>query len=302
MDRYQSLPNTEDPLNVKLESDSLSKTLTFFEEDIIKSWKIVDSVTYPNYNQLTLTSHRLLLETCRTHNRSVDSSLVVDENEGGAFRLFDIISMTIRFFQSIFSGLTSIVTKGSEAELSVVNKNVLLKDVINLDVKMLEYSELVEYFIRIFYFCLLSTLCLFISRDLATILGLITILQIATCAIKFKFWSKENMKDRFLPNLLFMIAISVLIITFIILCSKFGLDDITYWWFTLTFGILSIALSVVLIRFNIGNRQQRGSLIITSKRGTHGIGLRYDDAQEARQFIWRCRSLDVPSFNSVEPN
>jgi len=230
------------------------------------------------------------MEKSRTHYRHVHSSLV--SGDQGFLRGF------LQWFMGIFVAMSSLLTLGSQPEVNIEYYNILLKDVINIELLSIEYSELMNQAMTIFYFSLAVLFGFFVSPALAIFMAALTMFESVVFGIKYKFWKTENTKEKSLPNILLLISIFSLMITVIIFIRIF--DLIHSWWIISIFSLLAVIVALVFIRLNIGDRQIKSNLIITSKRGTHHISLKLEEAKEAQQFIWKSRT-DVPKFSTFEP-
>jgi len=69
MNKYEILGG-----EVEHENDNTNQN-TFIDEETIKTWRLTDPDNHHNFNLLSLTSHRIILESSRAHRQFVHSSL-----------------------------------------------------------------------------------------------------------------------------------------------------------------------------------------------------------------------------------
>jgi len=260
--------------------------MSFLEEYPTKTWRLVDPNIYQNYNHLTLTSHRILFETSRAKGIDVHSSLVSDHYPG-------MIRRFLEFFHMLSNLVYSLLTLGSQPFVTVAYKSVLLKDVININVEYRNYSDLFNQVLFNFYLCFFATIFVF-SHLTSYIFGLMSCLQILVTTMKFKFWKSNSLKEQSLPNMILVLANFAFMVTFVIFESTTIYIHTT--WIIVVVGIIGSLIALGLIRFNILDRQQKSTLVITTRRGTHSISLKNEDSLEAKSLIWKSRT-DVPKFS-----
>jgi len=179
------------------------------------------------------------------------------------------------------------LTYGNDPETLLDNKNILLKDVINIQVEYITCSELANQLITLLYLIIISTIFLFVPWT-GFVIGEIAFSHLLFMFGKFKLWKGETQtaKRTLIGSILLGVAL-ILLVTFGFIYSITFLSG--YWWISSILGSISIGLTVSLIRMNIPDRQTKAILKITSRRGEHSIALRPDDVHEARQLIWKSR-------------
>jgi len=262
-----------------------NEDLDLYDEDLIKSWRIDDPYYYLNNNLVTLSSHCVTLETSRVHHLEEHASLKIEKN------IF-VLTSFLKLFRSIRSFFYNKLTYGKfQPEVINSKKTILLKDVVNVEVDTVYYSELIDRLLFIFYLCLVACLFLF-SNVLAIIIALIALIQI--CVVLVSFISADFKNDTALPNIILISADLVTMIIFLIVLYI----STTLWWLALTFGSFGVATTIVLIRFNLQDSNKKSSITITSRRGCHKIALKNDDAIDAKHHIWKLRN-DIQKLSPI---
>jgi len=253
----------------------------FNDENVTKTWRLVDPDSKFNSNVLTLTSHRVIFETNRGNLSDLHPSLCSDN--WGFLRFF--YHNFLLLIRMLFAIVYSLLTIGTEPETSVRFKHILLQDIVEMDFVFVTYNELVNHFMEIYFLCLVSMALLF-SPFLAFFFGILAITHVVVTFMKFKLWISTSTK--FLMNLISIIVIFVLLVTFIILLVT-TLHLLSIFVISLFCAVASF-LCATLIRMNNENHQQRAYLSITSRRGKYTMALKPDDVREAKQLIWKTKN------------
>jgi len=265
------------------------KKKCFEGEELVKSWSIVDPDNTSNNNTFTVSTHRVIFEKTR-EKRSFEHVYLSE-----ADRLpFGIIRALYELFLFMINVLYRILNYGSDPELSYYNRNVLIKDVINIEVINNTSNMTICYLIVLLYFQVLGT-SLVISYWTSFIFSYLALFQIIFFTMK-KYYSQKkiNSGDKIQLTTSILLGISFFLNVFKFTFAYFyhinNNNSPTDWWLATISGTLCIIINIILIRMNLRDTHLSSLLKLSTRRGDHYIALNNKDIIDARNTVWDLRT------------
>jgi len=185
---------------------------------------------------------------------------------------------------------------GSQPTVLVDTKNILLKDVINIQVVNMVYNEIGQSLVLLLFLNALGTVLIF-SQNWAIIFFCLGLLQTISIALKYNLLEDIGKEQKKLFSLLTLGLVLLSSIVVIVFTYMYSAANPSFWWIASSSGLISIFIIVIITRININQKENASLLIITSRRGTHSIALKQDDVKDARQLIWKSRK-DITKLSS----
>eukprot|EP01130_Rhizamoeba_saxonica_P009713 TRINITY_DN3962_c0_g1_i1.p1 TRINITY_DN3962_c0_g1~~TRINITY_DN3962_c0_g1_i1.p1 ORF type:complete len:296 (-),score=43.83 TRINITY_DN3962_c0_g1_i1:34-921(-) len=287
--QYETLL-TDEEVGTETANETVSREVAFFDEEVVKVLDLRDQ--YENRNRLAITSHRVIIETTRKFGQK--SFLLRNTQFIGLFAIL------LDFLKAIFSSVAEIILLKTDKDTVIRTKDILLKDVININIIDFNYSRLCDAFKLLFYIqvMLWISLCMYYSPIFYIVVVIMIALTILFCiyalVVLVRPWENyENISSRTI--ILSSTLLSIFIFTIVIIFTS------RYVHKTMIHQVicsLTLLISGFLIRFVAGDTKvPKSVLVIESRRGSHIIALNPEQTKEARQIIWKSRVDIKPSQN-----